>query len=194
MFNTRERSNTRIYLKKNHVSSNQYVSISQKRYLRRKLQDKYGFQNSWLKIFSLNHQEEMKNLELYGFWSLSWKNLISNNKWSWHSNFQKLPLHLPPKAFFHFMHLNYNLFYPFTTFLHSHFLHPLTTLQGVCWHWSCLHFHLLISLTLHKVLSSIFFLFCLPFLIRIFEHIIFNPFHIILYPFKEHYLKSSPSS
>ena len=136
-----------------------------------------------------------------------------NNNWSWHSSFQRLPLHLLPKEFFHSMHLNHNLFYPFTIFLHSHFLHPLTTLQSVCWGWSCLPFHhsihypstfypfslfsysfyLPTSFTLHKTLSSSF-LFHLPFPINIFKYIILNPCHIMIYLFKEHYLKSLSSS
>ena len=140
-----------------------------------------------------------------------------SNKYSLHSSFQRLPLHLLPKAFFHFMRLNYNLFYPFTIFLHV-CLHPLITLQGVCWCWSCLPFHLPFhnpsihypstfyhvssffyssylptSFNLHKILSFIF-LFHFPFPINIFKYIILNPWHIMVYPFKEHYLKNLPSS
>ena len=137
-------------------------------------------------------QKEMKILCLYGFQSLSWESLMLNNNWSWHSNFQRIP-----KEFFHSMCLDHNLFYPLTiflqVFLHSHFLNPLATLQGVCWHWSCLHLHHPISLTLNKAISSIF-VFHLPFLINIFEHIILNPWHIMVYHVKENYLKILPSS
>ena len=101
------------------------------------------------------------------------------------------------KCILSFHVLNRNLFYPLTiflqVFLHSCFLHPLTTLQGVRWRWSCLHSHFPIPLALHKATSSIFVLH-LPFHINIFEHIISSPLHILIQTFKKHYLKSLTSS
>ena len=92
----------------------------------------------------------MKNKKLYGFPSLLWRTWILKTNQSWHSSFQKLPLHLLPnillkrfqnlllhlplKRLCYLIYLSLNLFHPW-------FPHHSIILQGVCWCWSCLISH-----------------------------------------------------